>query len=204
VAIFCFGRPVEMAIGSKRFLTLYFTSGVIGGLVQMIFALATNSDGPVVGASAGGAGLIGAFSILYWEERFTIFIYFILPLTIRGKWLLWGSAAAALIWMAFPSSGIANAAHLGGILTGAVFARQIIRGGFSLPSFRSEPPDYATTRPRKRLWGSAPPEEDLSADEYLSNEVDPILDKISKQGIQSLTAHERETLEKARSKMTKR
>jgi len=34
--------------------------------------------------------------------------------------------------------------------------------------------------------------------------VDPILDKISERGIQSLTAREREILEKARSKMNRR
>lgn len=47
-------------------------------------------------------------------------------------------------------------------------------------------------------------EEEFSADEFLKNEVDPILDKISAKGIQSLTARERETLEKAREKMAKR
>jgi DNA-binding CsgD family transcriptional regulator len=38
----------------------------------------------------------------------------------------------------------------------------------------------------------------------VKNEVDPILDKISAHGIQSLTPREREILEKARAKMTKR
>jgi hypothetical protein len=38
----------------------------------------------------------------------------------------------------------------------------------------------------------------------VKSEVDPILDKISAHGIQSLTVHEREILEKARSKMGKR
>ena len=46
--------------------------------------------------------------------------------------------------------------------------------------------------------------EDLFTDEFLNTEVDPILDKISAHGIQSLTAREREVLEKARAKMTKR
>ena len=47
-------------------------------------------------------------------------------------------------------------------------------------------------------------DKDLSTDEFLQTEVDPILDKISAHGIQSLTAHEREVLEKARAKMVKR
>jgi hypothetical protein len=47
-------------------------------------------------------------------------------------------------------------------------------------------------------------EDELDADAYISKEVDPILDKISKQGIQSLTPRERKILEKARQKMEKK
>ncbi|HXB58706.1 MAG TPA: DUF6576 domain-containing protein, partial [Candidatus Acidoferrales bacterium] len=59
---------------------------------------------------------------------------------------------------------------------------------------------------KKSIWNKSkiPPDEDLSPAEYLQKEVDPILDKISAHGIQSLTAREREILEKARSKMNKR
>ena len=45
---------------------------------------------------------------------------------------------------------------------------------------------------------------DLPPEEFISREVDPILDKISAHGIQSLTARERQILEAARSKMEKR
>lgn len=111
-----------------------------------------------------------------------------------------------LVSMAIPSN-VANAAHLGGILTGALFARQIIRGGWNwtMPSFRREPREFAPTRPQKKIWASTPAsDEDLSAAEFLKSEVDPILDKISAHGIQSLTARERQILEKARSKMARR
>jgi Zn-dependent protease len=47
-------------------------------------------------------------------------------------------------------------------------------------------------------------DEELDADAYISKEVDPILDKISKQGIQSLTEREKKILEKARQKMEKK
>ena len=57
------------------------------------------------------------------------------------------------------------------------------------------------------LWGRnrvPAEEEDLPPEEFLSKEVDPILDKISAHGIQSLTPKEREILEAARAKMEKR
>ena len=213
LVIYFFGRPVETVLGRSRFLTLYLSSGVIGGLVQMLFALAmpTHFDAPVVGASAGASGLIAAFAVMNWEERFTLLIYFI-PINMRGKTLLWISIALAVIGILTPNSGVANAAHLGGILTGFFYVRQIVQGRWHLPQWkfparRAAPREFvAAGKDKKKFWRSSAdkPDEGLSADEFLKNEVDPILDKISAHGIQSLTARERQILEKARAQMTKR
>ena len=213
MAIFFFGRSVETAIGGGRFLALYFSSGIIGGLVQMLFAFLTGEDGSVVGASAGAAGLIGAFSLMAWNERFTLILYFI-PVVMRGKTLLWLSVALFAIPMFTANSGIANAAHLGGLLTGVLYVLLIVQGRLHFPQWRL-PSRPASAAPRelaakhagkKSIWNTSknPPDEDLSPAEYLQKEVDPILDKISAHGIQSLTAREREILEKARSRMNKR
>lgn len=212
LAIFFFGRSVETAIGGGRFLALYFSSGIVGGLVQILFALVTKQDGPVVGASAGAAGLIGAFSLMAWNERFTLILYFI-PVVMRGKTLLWISVALFVVGMLTPNSGVANAAHLGGILTGVLYVLLIVQGRLHFPQWRL-PSRPASAVPRelaakhagkKSIWSTSkiPPDEDLSPAEYLQKEVDPILDKISAHGIQSLTAREREILEKARSRMNK-
>jgi membrane associated rhomboid family serine protease len=210
LAIFFFGRPVETVLGRSRFLTLYFSSGIIGGMVQMLFALCLPKifGGSVVGASAGAYGLVAAFAVINWMEQFTLLIYFI-PVTMRGKTLLWVSIALALIGLATPGSGVANAAHLGGILTGFFFARRMFHGNWprwELPSRRRESPEFVSKNTvKKSFWHSSnKPDEDLSTDEFLKNEVDPILEKISARGIQSLTTRERETLERARAKMAKR
>jgi membrane associated rhomboid family serine protease len=215
LAVFFFGRPVEMALGRGRFLTLYLSSGVIGGLCQMAAALVWPSffGSAVVGASASACGLVAAFAVLNWWERFTLFIYFF-PVTMRGRTLLWcsiGLAAGSIFLM--PHSNIANVAHLGGILTGALFVRQIVLGHWHWPEWSSSssrpdaPREFVVTRAGKgRFWRSAAgkPDEELPTDEFVKNEVDPILEKISAHGIQSLTARERDILEKARSKMAKR
>jgi membrane associated rhomboid family serine protease len=212
LAIYFFGRPVETVLGRSRFLTFYLSGGIIGGLVQMLFALVFKSyfDAPVVGASAGASALIAAFAMMNWEERFTLLIYFF-PVSMRGRTLLWVSIAFALIGMLTPNSGIANAAHLGGILTGVLYVRQIVQGRWHLPQWkfpprRAAPREFAAVRAgKKSFWRTnASTPEDLPTDEFLKNEVDPILDKIFAHGIQSLTAHERDVLEKARSKMAKR
>ena len=48
------------------------------------------------------------------------------------------------------------------------------------------------------------PAPDVSATDFISREVDPILDKISRHGIHSLTPRERAILKAARAKMEKR
>ena len=205
LAIFFFGRPVETVLGSKRFIGLYFVSGTIGGLVQSLFALAIPSfDVPVVGASAGAMGLVAAFAVINWMERFTLLFYFI-PITMNGKTLLWASIGLAVLGMLNVNSHIANAAHLGGIIAGFFYARQILHGNWpqwKLFRRRERPREVVATRTKEnKFWRSAPEEEDVSTDQFLQNEVDPILEKISAHGIKSLTAREREILEAARKKM---
>ncbi len=209
LAIYFFGRPVEAALGHRHFLTLYFSSGILGGLLQMLFAHWLPSfDSAVVGASAGASGLIAAFALLHWTERFTLLLYFI-PVSMTGKMLLAVSLVVAFVGILTPNSNIANAAHLGGILTGGFYVRWFIQSqwpNWRLPTRRAAPREFAVSRAGKgKFWSSAAgkSDEELSTDEFVKSEVDPILDKISAHGIQSLTAREREILEKARSKMGK-
>lgn len=210
LAIFFFGRFVEAILGRNRFLAVYFSSGIIGGALQMLFALWRPDffGGAVVGASAGAYGLVAAFAVINWTERFTLLIYFI-PVAMRGRTLLWVSIGLALVGLLIPGSGVANTAHLGGILTGYFCVRYIFQNRWPQLEFpsRREPRELAAKSAGKySLWRSAAnkPDEELSAAEFLQKEVDPILEKISAHGIQSLTARERDILEKARAKMAKR
>jgi hypothetical protein len=111
----------------------------------------------------------------------------------------------------FPFGNVAHAAHLGGMLTGIVFLRYVIHWHWHWPRLqrtRSRPlrPLVEVPRRSSARWGQTQGgvDEDLSADEFLSKAVDPILDKISAHGIQSLTERERRILETAREKMVRR
>ena len=215
-AIYVFGRAIEETIGSKKFLILYLSSGVVGGIFQVLAAFLWPGlfGGPVVGASAGAFGLVAAFAVLFPERELTLLLFFIIPIRLSAKMLLMLSFVLAVIGIIFSESifggNVANAAHLGGMLAGVVFIRQFIQGRWlpwELPSRRAAPRELASTRAGKSsFWRSASnkPDEDLSTDEFVKSEVDPILDKISRHGIHSLTAREREILEKAREKMVKR
>ncbi len=221
LTIFFFGRQVEANLGPAKFLTIYFSGGIIGGLLQMLGAIfwPTHIGACVVGASAGGMALIAAFATLYPDEVVTWFIY-IFPVSMRAKYFVWAIAVISVLCTLFPfppfslifGTNVANIAHLGGMLTGYAFVLLFIQGHWHMPQWKlparqSAPRELAVKRAGKNSsWNSKsiPPAEDLSAAEFLQKEVDPILDKISASGIQSLTPREREILEKARSRMNKR
>jgi membrane associated rhomboid family serine protease len=221
-AIFVVGRDVEKELGIKRFLILYFGSGVVGGLFQafagslsQVFPAshwAHAFTAPTVGASAGGLGLIAAYSRLFPERVLTMLIYFIVPVTMRAKFLLVFTGLISLFGLLFPGAtgSVADAAHLGGMLAGVLFVRYALNWNLEWLNLRKR-----GAAPRRLVkvssassarWGRAKPisEGEVAPEDFLTQEVDPILDKISAHGIQSLTERERRVLEAARQRMGKR
>ncbi|HOX57064.1 MAG TPA: rhomboid family intramembrane serine protease [Candidatus Paceibacterota bacterium] len=212
-AIYVFGRAIEEALGGKKFLALYFSSGVMGGLFQTSLGVLVGGAfaAPVVGASAGAFGLVAAFAVLYPERPLMLLLFFIIPVSMRAKFLLLFSALLAVFGIVFPTDNIAHAAHLGGMLAGIAFVRYAAHWDWRWPRLRRiqrSPlrPVVTVSRPSSARWGPARggADAELPPEEFLSREVDPILDKISAHGIQSLTERERRILETAREKMARR
>jgi len=210
--LYIFGRPMEMALGRRRFLVLYLLSGAFGGLLQigLVFTFPSYFGfGAVLGASAGVFGLIAAFATMYANQPITMLLAFILPITMRAKYLLLVEAIIALLGLLDPRSGIAHGAHLGGMIFGVLYIRQFRH--WHWPSFggsrRPAPRELVNAGYAKpHSWGRAPAgmDDSMSKTEFFSKEVDPILEKISAHGIHSLTEKERKTLEAARKKMSGR
>ncbi len=208
--LYIFGRAVEDMIGKKDFFALYLASGVAGGLLQLLLGLAFPRlfGASVVGASAGVFGVIAAFSILAPDQQ--ILLFFVLP--IRSRYFLWIAAGVSVFSMLVPvSPGVAHAAHLGGLLAGVAYIRWVIQSGRTVTSWlpvRVRRSDdlvrvrFPRTRSRRQAAHAEPM--DVTNPDFISQEVDPILDKISAHGMQSLTPRERKILESARSKMERR
>jgi len=197
--IYLFGREIEEVLGRVKFLVLYLASGAVGGGFQVLAALLWPAffGGPVVGASASGLGLMAAYAVLFPTRELTLLFP---PVTFPAKTMLIFSAVLAVLGIVFPIDNVANAAHLGGMVTGVAFIRWFVQGG-------AWPADLSFPLSRRSSWrraASTPPQEELSTEEFVQSEVDPILDKISRHGIQSLNARERQILEQARSRMAKR
>jgi hypothetical protein len=140
-------------------------------------------------------------------------VYFVIPVTMRAKFLLVFVGLISLFGILFPTltGNVANAAHLGGMLAGIFFIRYAIHWNLRWPSLRrsrGEPPRrlVRVSSASSAAWGrtKSESEAEVPPEDFLSREVDPILDKISAHGIQSLTERERRILEAARQRMGKR
>lgn len=210
VAIYFFGRAIEHALGPRKMLRLYLASGSLGGLCQILLTLVAPSlfhaqGAGVVGASAGAFGLVAAFATLFPDQRITLLLFFVIPVSLRARTMLWISIGLAVFGILVPDGGIADGAHLGGILTGVFYVKWFVLGtGWRLPNIRFQRPPKLRVMPDPPLHSpprptNAPPIDDA----FIAREIDPILEKISARGIGSLTDRERQILEAARNRMSR-
>src|SRR3972149_6200523 len=121
--IYTFGREVEATVGRRVLLVFYLCSGLGGGLAQLgAAAVAPQFFGSiVVGASAAGLGVLAAYASMFPERRFTALVLFLVPVSVRARYLLAIAAGLALFGIAVPADHVAHAAHFGGIFTGVAF-----------------------------------------------------------------------------------
>ncbi len=110
LALWDSGQLVERMYGHARFTGIYFSSGLAGNLLS----LSTNEGSAISGGASGAIfGVYGALLIFLWRERINIHPH-------EFRWLFWGAAGFAVITIALGLSvtGIDNAAHIGGFMTG--------------------------------------------------------------------------------------
>ena len=208
------GRQMEESLGKTKFLTLYLIAGVFGGLLQCLLTWTHYlPEAGVVGASAGIFGLIAAFAMVFWDREITFLIMFIIPVRMRAKYLLIALAVIGVLGIISKEGGIAHGAHLGGMIWGVLFVLLFIQGGtwngaepwwgrlkdrFTVRRERN----VVTTNGGARAYSHGDRSgEPVKEVDYVETEIDPILDKISREGIHSLSDRERAILEQARKKM---
>ncbi len=113
LTLFMFGNELERYWGTPRFLQYYFITGTCAGLCS--WAVAPHSGSVVVGASGAIYGLLLAYGVTYPNR--IVYVNFLLPLKV--KWLVIIMGAMAFISSIGGSdSGVANIAHLGGMVVG--------------------------------------------------------------------------------------
>ncbi len=176
LGLYFLGPTLEKFWGSRRFLSFYLGCGIVGGLFYIILAaIGFLPGGILVGASGAILGMLAACAILF--PQFVV-ILFIFPVPIRVASIL-----ITIVYLANVLSKGANAGgdatHLAGMAAGAMYVlwprlkfTRNIKLPFNKPSKFDDP-------------------------QWLSSEVDRILEKVNHTGINSLTNSEKRTLREA-------
>ncbi|MFC1754108.1 rhomboid family intramembrane serine protease [Thermoproteota archaeon] len=145
-ALLIFGPLIESRIGSKRFVFIYFLSGIIAALSSVFFY------DRVLGASGAIMGIIGVTIMLMPHLR--VLLFFVIPMSLRTAGIIF---ALVDIMGIFTMSGIANIAHLAGLCCGLGFGYYLLKKkrkfseGFSNTTYRkSSHPKYSKYTNRDR------------------------------------------------------
>lgn len=175
LAVWYIGSDLERRWGTAEFLRYFFLTGTAAaGFVLLLFP---HMDKPIVGCSGAVFGLLVAFAMLY--PNATMYVYWLFPLKI------WHACAIfALIELFGTDSWATRVAHLSGMAIGFVYLR--FSGVLSI-RLKSWFP--------KRITRRRPIEFHEISDDLVV-QVDRILDKVLKQGVESLTPDEKEIMDR--------
>mgnify|MGYP000508472869 CR=1 FL=1 len=137
--LFIFGSLIEQRIGTKRFLILYFISGIIASFSATFFYRAA------LGASGALMGVIGVVIMLMPDLK--VLLFFFIPMSMRTAGII---IAILDLFGIFP--GVAHIAHLAGLACGLAYGyyllkkrRQFTRHFVVQPRRASGPYDYEST-----------------------------------------------------------
>ena len=181
LALFFFGPRVEARIGSRHFIWFYLASGIAGGLLSLVFS----PRAPIIGASGAVYGV--SFAFAYFWPRDRIYIWGVLP--VEARWLVILYAGVDLFGgITGARTGIAHFAHLGGYVGAWAYlwwiGRRATAGRRAWQKKVTAPAGTVDARRIETI--------DLSRVHPVNrDEVNRILDKINKSGLDSLTSEER-------------
>jgi hypothetical protein len=204
------GRAVEPIIGPASTLFAAFLGVFAGGLTGCGLAAATDFLTAAAEAGAGSAApgtslegtllegtlpllatLAGVYSTILPEWRLGDASRWGIRVPLTAGMFGWVVAICCAFWWAtgwFPEAGPVS--MLAGLATGWLFARAL---GFGGPLLRSRGAPAGDRRNRRV--------EDMDWEEFMRTELNPVLEKISTRGIQSLTQAEWKILQQSRRKL---
>jgi membrane associated rhomboid family serine protease len=139
-----FGKNVEDAFGSIRYLVFYFAGGFAAMLTQtaatLWFGTAAEARVPELGASGAIAAVLGAYFVLYPGSRirtwiFPVFLVRVPAWIFLGAWFSYQLIEAdfGLFHASANGGGVAFFAHVGGFIFGLLAARLLARAGQAAP-----------------------------------------------------------------------
>lgn len=139
-ALWMFGVELERLWGTREFLKYYFLTGIFAGVSTALFSW--GSIIPTIGASGAIYGILAAYA-LFFPDRY-VYMYFLFPIKMKYLALILGLLEFFAAYNQ-AQSGIAHAAHLGGMVVGFFYLRYKYRQygigqNFFRNIFRRRPP----------------------------------------------------------------
>lgn len=208
LGLYWFGRLLIEYLGNDKLIAVYVLGALAGGLFYLLmfnivpfFASRSGSFDGLVGASAAVFAVMMAIVTLIPD--YTFFLLLFGPVKIKYIALFY--IVASLIGSIGPNDG-GNLAHLGGLLIGFIYTKQLQAGvnwGGWITStitwvkglFQPSPKVKVTYRKAEPVTKASPKQKQKqNFNKATQEEIDAILDKISDKGYESLTKEEKEKL----------
>jgi membrane associated rhomboid family serine protease len=179
LGLWMFGVIIERMWGTSRFVYFYLLSGAGSGMLSFYL-----KNGEIIGASGAIYALLTVFAYYFPKER--ILLFFIIPVSARTAVILFG--VISIVFALNSYGGVAHLTHLGGIVIAILYCVLF-------------PRVEAFWAARRETWQAGQQQRadahHINEARVFEEEIDPILKKISEQGMDSLTAKERRTLNNA-------
>ena len=194
LGIFFFGPWMERWWGARKFLIYYLLCGVAGAafFTLLVYLGILPQDGlqsPLVGASAGIYGILIGVAVVAPDMRVRL-LFPPIELSMRQLAMVLMAISAGSILLRWGGNEGGEAGHLGGAMLGFILVRYpwLLRGETMGRVIQSKVFSRESTA-KLRSRSEVEKEQDTA--------VDVILDKISREGFQSLTQEEKDFLQAA-------
>jgi len=226
--LYVFGPRLEHLWGAKKFLVFYFLSGLGGLICYTLFF--RDSGSLLIGASGAIFGVMCAYA-LQWPKQ-EMLLMFVIPMRVMTLVLLLVgyNLAMGLFGLVGGGTDVAYFAHLGGFIVAWLYMRtppsvsiEQLRQRISQVPDSEDPPraiPRALPRSRERVEevdeivakskalaakrpAAATPTRKLPSRDLKAEDVNRVLDKISAEGLDSLTSEERSILEEMSRRLRK-
>ncbi len=194
--LYYMGSILQEFLGSQKLFSTYILGGMAGGLLYIlcynIFPFFTRDiNSMALGASGSVVAILVAAATLLPDYGFPLFIFG----TVRLKWIAAVIVLIDFIQLTYENGG-GHIAHIGGAIFGFVYIRQLQKGrdlaGWFNRIFRSRGTSRMQVHVNSRRKKA---DENFNVDRKAKQEqMDEILDKISRSGYGSLTKAEKEFL----------
>jgi membrane associated rhomboid family serine protease len=152
LALWMFGVELERRWGRDFFLKYYFVCGIGAAATTILLSIVPGALGAAmwasltIGASGAIYGLLVAYAI-YFPHR-PIYIWAIIPIPARVFVLIMG-AIAFMSSIGGDQGGVANSAHLGGLVVGYLYLKS--GGGHPLAEVKYRYVKWRMNRLRQRF-----------------------------------------------------